>query len=155
MRCDICSKNFGSDGALEVHRFKEHPDSLSKKRLRNPGASMLIFLIIIVVSIIGFVSYSSGGDQERYDLFSKCINESGAKMYGAFWCSACIQQKKILRESESMPYVECSSPDGNSQLSECVSENIQSYPTWVFGDGTREVGIQTITKLGQKTGCVF
>ena len=35
------------------------------------------------------------------------LKEKGAKMYGAFWCSHCIEQKAPFGARAQIPYVEC------------------------------------------------
>lgn len=55
-----------------------------------------------------------------------------AKMYGAFWCSHCYDQKQAFgREAYAkIDYVECA-PDGvNSQTKLCKSRKVPGYPTW-------------------------
>ncbi len=46
------------------------------------------------------------------------LNASGAKMYGAFWCSHCQDQKETFGKDAigSFPYVECF-PDGWKRVS--------------------------------------
>lgn len=85
---------------------------------------------------------------------AKCITEKGAKFYGASWCSHCKSQKEMFGEAAAfLPYVECSTPDGESQLDVCKDNNITSYPTWEFSDGSRELGEVSLEKLSEKTGC--
>jgi len=49
---------------------------------------------------------------------AKRLKAAGAKMYGAFWCSHCFEQKEAFgREAmKDFPYVECY-PDGFRQAS--------------------------------------
>lgn len=85
---------------------------------------------------------------------AQCLTEKGAKFYGAFWCSHCKNQKEMFGESAALlPYVECSTPDGNGQLDICKNNQIESYPTWEFSDGSRESGEVSLEKLSEKTGC--
>ena len=51
---------------------------------------------------------SSRGQQ-----LAKRLKDAGAKMYGAFWCSHCHEQKEAFGEQamKDFPYVECY-PDG-------------------------------------------
>ena len=95
--------------------------------------------------------YSSPGE---LDDFALCLNEKGATFYGAFWCPHCKQQKAAFgKSSGKIPYVECSTPDGQRQTTACEEANIRSYPTWEFADGERLTGPQTLTTLADKTGC--
>ncbi len=67
------------------------------------------------------------------DDFAKCIKDSGAAFYGAFWCPHCKDQKALFGDSaQYLPYVECSTPDGNSELQVCADRGVTVYPTWKF-----------------------
>jgi len=56
---------------------------------------------------------SSRGEQ-----LAKRLNDAGAKMYGAFWCSHCHEQKEAFgsQAMKDFPYVECY-PDGFHKVS--------------------------------------
>lgn len=88
------------------------------------------------------------------EALANCLTEKGAKFYGAFWCSHCNNQKEMFGEAaKSLPYIECSTEDGNGQLDICKDNNVTGYPTWEFTDGTRETGELSPEKLAEKTGC--
>lgn len=90
----------------------------------------------------------------QYDTFAQCLGEKGATFYGAFWCPHCQKQKALFgRSAKKLPYVECSTRDGKGVLPVCEQAQIQSYPTWVFADGTRVSGEQTFETLSEKTTC--
>ena len=90
----------------------------------------------------------------KYDDFTKCLKDKGAIFYGAFWCRHCQNQKKMFGSSEKfLPYVECSTPDGRSQLPLCNDKKISGYPTWEFADGSRESGEVPLETLSKKTSC--
>ena len=116
---------------------------------------------VIIVSLVGLVIL--GGtiyllNKENgpgpLDSLAQCIKDSGTTFYGAFWCPHCQTQKAAFGASERLlPYVECSTPDGNSQAALCVAKGVKSYPTWVYPDGSIETGKQTPQHLAEKTGC--
>lgn len=112
----------------------------------------IAILVLIVVAIgASFVIKPGPGD---LDSFAQCLEEKGAKFYGAFWCPHCQAQKRLFgRSAEVLPYVECSTPDGNSQLQVCIDAKIEQYPTWEFADGSRLTGERTLQELGAKTSC--
>jgi uncharacterized membrane protein len=58
-----------------------------------------------------------------------------AKMYGAYWCSHCYDQKEKLGKEamQQIPYVECSKDGTNSQTPLCRDKKIPGYPTWEIG----------------------
>lgn len=113
-----------------------------------------VVLIILAVVIIGFWWRQGNQQTSKLDDFTKCLKDRGAKFYGAFWCPHCQNQKAIFGSSAKyLPYIECSTPDGNSQLPVCKDKNIEGYPTWEFNDGSRITGEISLDQLAQKTEC--
>ena len=81
------------------------------------------------------------------------LTRSGAKMYGAYWCPHCQEQKELFGAAASrLPYVECSSgPQGSPQTEECRVARITTYPTWII-NGKRVDEVLTLQQLAQATG---
>ncbi len=117
---------------------------------------IVIFLTVIIIVLAGVsVVLTSATDKPgKLDSFTSCLGEKGAIFYGAFWCLHCQNQKKMFGQSEKLlPYVECSTPDGKSQLAICKEKGVEGYPTWFFADGSRESGEIPLERLSEKTGC--
>ena len=92
----------------------------------------------------------------RLDTFAQCLKDNGAIFYGAFWCPHCQAQKRMFgNSSQLLPYVECSTPDGQNQLQVCIDKEVQQYPTWDFADGSRLTVEVPLAQLAEKTGCVL
>jgi len=92
--------------------------------------------------------------QEDLTEFATCLKESGAKFYGAFWCSHCRNQKAAFKEAvDALPYIECSTEDSRGQTDVCKEAGITSYPTWEFSNGTRLSGEVPFADLAQNSGC--
>lgn len=130
--------------------------------MKNMDTNVKIFLSVIlllvvgtVISVFAGVGKGTGSDEPgKYDQFAQCIADSGATFYGAFWCPHCQAQKKMFGSSAKLlPYVECSTPDGNSQTQICIDKNVSSYPTWEFPDGSRLTGEVALEVLAEKTAC--
>lgn len=112
-------------------------------------------VVLVIVLIVGWRYYVSTLPS-KLDSFAQCMTDSGAVFYGAFWCPHCQNTKKLLGNAmKYINYVECSAPDGKTQLPVCAEKGVQGYPTWIFGDGTRETGELSLETLAQKTGCVL
>ena len=127
-----------------------------------------IFILVIVILILGTiaavmlhpVASNLPTGPSKYDTFAQCLKDKGAIFYGAFWCPHCQAQKKEFGSSvKYLPYVECSTPDGQGQTQECTNKGITSYPTWILADGTRipddspnGAGVKLET-LSEKTSC--
>ena len=65
---------------------------------------------------------------------AKDLKALDAKMYGAFWCSHCYDQKQALGKQvfaeKYVQYIECSKDGLNSQTKLCKSKEVPGYPTW-------------------------
>ena len=119
------------------------------------GVVTLVALLIIFVGLYFLEKNGAPAPVQsvKYDSFAMCLTEKGATFYGAFWCPHCRDQKKLFENSTKIPYVECSTPDGNGQNAICTEKGIESYPTWIFSDGTKLNGEISLEVLSQKTGC--
>lgn len=68
---------------------------------------------------------------------AQALKDKGAKMYGAFWCSHCFEQKQAFGKDAvgTLPYVECY-PDGyngpKSINRACIDADVQGFPTWII-----------------------
>ncbi len=117
---------------------------------------VVVLLFVGIIVAVAFRVKDTTSGPGKYDQFAMCIKDSGAKFYGAFWCPHCQAQKKMFGSSAKLlPYVECSTLDGQNQLPECTVKNIESYPTWDFSDGSRLTGEVTMEKLAEKTNCTL
>ena len=133
-------------------------DTANKKTLavRIIIFSLIIIAIVVLMRVVVRATKTAG----TYDNFAQCLVENGTKFYGAFWCPHCQQQEQWLSASRQKLareglYVECSTSDTRGQTPACKEKGIESYPTWIYKDGTRDVGEQSLAKLSQKTGCVL
>jgi len=114
----------------------------------------LIVIGIVVVVGIGYFVVAQNAKPGQYDTLAKCIKDSGAIFYGAFWCPHCQDQKAAFGSSAKyLPYVECSTADSNGQLPVCSAAKINAYPTWHFNDGSRQEGELSLAQLATKTSC--
>lgn len=111
-----------------------------------------VVLVVLFAGIIAFLAYSRSSPG-NYDSFAQCLTDSGAKMYGAFWCPHCSDQKKAFGNSwQYVTYVECSNAD-RSQNEICNAAGIKGYPTWQFGNGQRGEGFLSFQQLSTYSGC--
>ena len=128
---------------------------------------------LILISLIFIAGCSkSGYSNEQLDSLANCLVTNNVKEYGAFWCPNCAQQEKMFGSSHKIlrdknVYIECDprcvrDSDGDlpaacrgveGKAEECLANNIDRYPTWVFDDNTRLIGTQELSVLAQKTGC--
>jgi hypothetical protein len=106
--------------------------------------------------VLGIAFYFYHRSQHEHDAFARCLTARGAKMYGAWWCPHCVEEKeKFAASFEYAPYVECGIKGQTSgQAQVCKDENIKGYPTWQFPPtGERVARVFTLQELSDRTGC--
>jgi hypothetical protein len=109
--------------------------------------------IVVALFVIGGFIWFGGAKAAPYDSFAQCLTQKGVKMYGAFWCPHCSDQKALFGSSvQYIDYVECSNKD-RSQNELCVSLGIKVYPTWEFADGKLIEGNLEISQLAAFSQC--
>jgi hypothetical protein len=124
---------------------------------KDPAFLRKVIIAVIVLFALGAVYYF--GYQRRmhkYDAFARCLTQKGVKMYGAWWCPHCSDQKKLFDASfQYAPYVECGFPDNTSKMQTvCVDAGIKHFPTWQFPPvGERVEGEMPLEDLSLRTGC--
>ncbi|NJO79101.1 MAG: vitamin K epoxide reductase family protein [Cyanobacteria bacterium RM1_2_2] len=82
------------------------------------------------------------------------LTSIGAKMYSAFWCPHCHDQKQLFgaEAAAQIPYVECDPTGQNSQTALCKSKTqVKGYPTWEI-NGQFYSGTQTLQQLAEYSG---
>lgn len=91
----------------------------------------------------------------KWVALAQALTKAGAKMYGAFWCSHCQDQKAMFGSAfKEVTYIECAPDTKNpyKQAEACKANNIEGYPTWIFADGSRVESVMTYDQLAQKIG---
>jgi uncharacterized membrane protein len=114
-----------------------NPDSLRASSLSSSGGGGMLI--------------ASAGSPDRYreNVPPRITTESSAaaltlasdlkslnsRMFGAFWCSHCYDQKQELgyEAMESIPYVECDREGYNNERDLCKEQKVPGYPTWEIG----------------------
>ncbi|HDL75047.1 MAG TPA: hypothetical protein ENH06_01520 [bacterium] len=116
---------------------------------------LIVGVIIFIASV--FIVFSPKQEEiglGEYDEFAKCLSNEGVKIYGAYWCPHCKNQKEMFGNSwQYVEYIECSLPGGSGQKQVCKDAKINSYPTWEFKDGERKTGELSFEQLKEKTKC--
>jgi len=127
-----------------------------------------LFFIAVVVAMITFIATlaiyapinSPRADKNTFQItttsdpanieLAEYLTQSGAKMYGAFWCGHCHDQKQLFGQQavDKLPYIECDKEGKNPQLDLCKAKNIESYPTWEV-KGQMYAGVQSLEKLAK------
>ncbi|EED92695.1 predicted protein [Thalassiosira pseudonana CCMP1335] len=63
------------------------------------------------------------------------LSKLNSRMFGAFWCSHCYDQKQALgyEAMQTVPYIECDREGYKNQYSVCREKEVPGYPTWEIG----------------------
>jgi uncharacterized membrane protein len=137
------------------------------------GQLLFSGLIVAMVTIVGTLAVynlgnpstarSSSGDPTVFVpttpsgpaeiALAQHLTQVGAKMYGAYWCSHCQDQKNLFGKEAAaqVPYVECDPGATKSQAGACQVEKIEGYPTWII-NGQRYSGTQSLQQLADYSG---
>ncbi len=84
--------------------------------------------------------------------FAQALAAAGAKFYGAAWSADTAAQRQLFEDGgQLLPFVEVTNADRTpNQIA--IDNNITTYPTWVFADGSRLEGVQTLQVLSERAG---
>lgn len=142
---------------MSQERRERQKEKLGIKTTGQKWQRMAIYAVL-VVAVIGLAFYLFHRNQHQHDAFARCLAERGVKMYGAYWCPHCKEQKEKFDASfEYVPYVECGvKGDVHAQSQACKDDNVKHYPTWQFPPtGERVERILTLQELSDRTGCAL
>ena len=121
---------------------------------RNWGRIAVCGLLIVAAFAVAY--YLGYRSQHKYDAFARCLKDRNVKMYGAWWCPHCVEQKEKFGASfEYAPYVECGvKGDLKGKNPVCQDAGITHFPTWQFPPtGERVERVFSLEELSDRTGC--
>ncbi|MFY9644507.1 MAG: hypothetical protein WAK29_04965 [Terriglobales bacterium] len=140
---------------MSQERRERQNERLGIRTSKWSGKRIAAYAAAVVV-VIGLVYFLDHHSQHKHDAFARCLTDRGVKMYGAWWCPHCVEQKeKFAASFEYAPYVECGIKGQTSGQSEaCKEAHVQHYPTWQFPPtGERVERIFSLEELSDRTGC--
>ena len=85
--------------------------------------------------------------------FAEFLTRKGVKMYSAFWCPHCYEQKQLFGKEafSKITSIECDPNGKNPNTQACIDAKIQSFPTWEIG-GKLDPGVKLLDQLAEKVG---
>jgi glutaredoxin len=123
---------------------------MKKKFYQQPAVLFFGGALILVIALVVIQQTPA---KSEYNTFAQCLTDKGVKMYGAYWCPHCKDQKELFGGSvKNITYIECAVTQ-TQQTQECQMAGIQSYPTWQFANGERVEGNLSLEMLAEKSGC--
>lgn len=94
--------------------------------------------------------------QSELDQLAKCLTTKGAKMYGAYWCPHCADQKETFGQSfRYINYIECDPKGENPNPQACREAAIKAYPTWIMPMNKNLDGSQSAADLAEWSQCPY
>jgi hypothetical protein len=138
---------------MSEERRKRREERVGRPDEGPPSRDRLIWLGIAVVLALAYAAFWYHNNH-RYDAFAKCLSSKQAKMYGAYWCPHCADQKEEFGASfRHVNYVECAIKGSREMAAACTAAGVQHFPTWQFGAGPLVEGVFPLQELSDKTGC--
>lgn len=111
---------------------------------------------VLALSFTMIVLLAGCGEPQdgQYATIAQCLTDKGVKMYGAFWCPHCEDQKKKFgADFRYITYVECDPRGENADREACVEAGVERYPTWIFPGQEPLIGANEPEVLAQKANC--
>jgi protein-disulfide isomerase len=110
-------------------------------------------LALTATLIVGCGAQTAQVDNSSFEAqLANHLDETGATMYGAYWCPHCADQKDMFGSAiDQVPYVECAADGENAQPQLCQEKGIQGYPTWEI-NGELYPGTQSLEQLADLSG---
>lgn len=130
------------------------------EKLKRVFVSIGILIVLVVVfyfSAKAITNYTgrvvADMNSNSIEGFAKCLTEHGVKMYGAYWCGHCQNQKRMFGDAvQYVDYIECDVGGENSHADLCSQKEIGGYPTWEI-KGEFYPGEMNLAKLAELSGC--
>ena len=124
-----------------------------KIKMENKNSLKILGFIVtgalVLTAAFFILNKKNTGLVANFDTFAQCLADKSVTMYGTEWCVYCQKEKALFGNSfRLVPYVDCGKEPG-----QCTEKKIEATPTWVFPDNKRLVGLQSLEKLSQESGC--
>jgi hypothetical protein len=129
-------------------------DGFSWRRWLSRTLPVPVALILALhLHYTGVIGRSPEAEDPAAKALAVHLASVGARMYGAYWCPHCLQQKDIFgAAARRLPYIECATgPQGSPQAEACQAASIRNYPTWIIG-GQRYEEVLSQARLAEISG---
>ncbi len=124
-------------------------------KIKKKTLKFLIVGISILFLLISSLSYLTSKEDPAVAELAQCLTDNGVEMYGAFWCGACNEQKKLFGNTfKYVEYIECDARGEDPQPERCQIEGISGYPTWKINGQTMN-GVRNLEQLASIAGCEY
>jgi uncharacterized membrane protein len=120
----------------------------------QPARLGLLAGVVAVVTVGGaFAAFNAAGPGSPYqEALARHLRDTGARFYGAYWCPACNEQKRLFGNAAGqLPYVECDPRGAGGRPDLCAQVNVRAFPTWTIA-GQRREGVLPLETLAAMSG---
>jgi uncharacterized membrane protein/glutaredoxin len=118
-------------------------------------ARLAVLAGLVTVATIGLslAVFNAAGPASPYqEALARHLSDTGARFYGAYWCPACREQKRLFGNAASaLPYVECDAAGAGARPDLCTQANVRTFPTWTIR-GNRREGVTSLDTLATLSG---
>ena len=85
--------------------------------------------------------------------FAKFLTDNNFKMYSAYWCPHCHDQKQLFGKKavKELTVIECAQDGKDNQYNLCREKQIEGFPSWEI-NGVIYSGVKDLNDLAIMTG---
>ncbi|ABM71322.1 Predicted membrane protein [Prochlorococcus marinus str. MIT 9515] len=85
--------------------------------------------------------------------FAKFLSDNNIKMFSAYWCPHCLDQKKLFGKKavKELTVIECAKDGKDNQYKLCREKQIEGFPSWEI-NGEIYSGVKDLNELATITG---
>ena len=125
------------------------------KTKTGPSWFWIVAVVVVLGAAWGGYDYFSYRNVSTLDGFAKCLSSKGVRMYGAWWCPHCADQKEAFGYAfQYVTYTECGEEGkAHTENAQCKQAGVKNFPTWQFADRSRNEGVLPLSDLSHRTGC--
>ncbi|NEO44534.1 MAG: hypothetical protein F6K55_10525 [Moorea sp. SIO4A3] len=131
------------------------------QKLRQQLLTATMVMIVLILGVLGLytlgnisrsaseINYTiTSSSSEAHMALAEHLQKLEAKMYGAFWCDHCNEQKEMFGQGawSQVNYIECDAKGKNSRPDLCKAAKIKGFPTWEI-NGQLYLGKQSLQTL--------
>ncbi|NEQ31178.1 MAG: thioredoxin [Leptolyngbya sp. SIO4C5] len=120
--------------------------------LRQIINGSLLSGVVVIGSLLVSCSQLSPSASESLSFEAQLANHltaEGDKMYGAYWCPHCADQKERFGDAvDRVPYIECDPSGEAAQPEVCQAKELEGYPTWEI-NGQLYPGVRSLEELAE------
>ena len=122
---------------------------MNKNKKTTQFIAIIVIVLMLAVGGLAFWQLAPTTPKESLDEFAKCLAEKGVVVYGTYWCPVCQEQNAMFGDAlKFVRYIECT-----EYPQVCTDAGIKGFPTWIFPDGRRLEGIQSLEELSENSNC--